>query len=168
MWSIGEHIPSKNAFLVCIQYSIIISRAPRRFTYVVKLTATASQVLLLITYPLFKKHLPVIRYDYLQMLTFGITIGESRNLSSKTMNDMKILLFSFMGNFPHLECYIVQSIHKVEHFSIKVHDFSSLFNYSTFNFESFIGRITSKLHRSPKSFSCLSVGCLSAAIHSTT
>ena len=101
------------------------------------------------------------------MLAFGITIGESYNISSKAVDDMEILLTSFIDNFPYPERFTVQNIHAVKHFATTVGDFGPLFNYSTFNFESVIGRITLKLCCSPKSFICLDIGCLSAFIHGT-
>ena len=117
MWSIGKHISLINADLAGIQYPSTTSRAPRSLTKVIKLKANESRILLLIAYPIFKKYLPVKYYNHLQMLAFGITIGESRNISSKAINDMEILLSSFVDNFPYPERYVVQNIHAVKHFA---------------------------------------------------
>lgn len=79
------------------------------------------------------------------MLAFGVSIGESNNISSNNLNDMQVLLSSFVDNFPYPEHYIVQNIHCVKHFVTTVEDFGPLFNYSTFNYESIIGNILYEL-----------------------
>jgi hypothetical protein len=101
------------------------------------------------------------------MLAFGITIGESCNISSKNMHDMELLSSSFVDNFPYHERYIVQNIHSVKHFAVTVIDFGPLFNFSTFNYESVIGRITSKFFFSSYVFFLSCIGYLSASIHGT-
>ena len=167
LWSFRKHISSINADLASIQYPNTTSRPPRGLTKIVKLKANESRILLLIVYPIFKKYLPITYYSHLQMMAFGITTGESHNISSKAIDDMEILLTSFVDNFPYPERYIVQNIHAVKHFATTVRDFSPLFNYSTFNFESVISRITLKLCCSSKAFISLNIGCLSASIHGT-
>ncbi|CAF1353914.1 unnamed protein product, partial [Rotaria sp. Silwood1] len=57
------------------------------------------------------------------MLAFGITIGESSNISSKNINDMQMLLSSFVDNFPYPERYVVQNIHCAKHFVTTIEDF---------------------------------------------
>ena len=93
-------------------------------------------------YPIFKRYLPNVHYNQLKMLVFGITIGESRNISLKSINDMEFLLSSFADNFPYHERYIVHNIHSVKHFVKTVNDFDHLFNYCTFTYENIIDRIT--------------------------
>lgn len=105
------------------------------------LKANECRVLLLIGYPTFKKYLPDKYYRHLQMLAYGVTIGESSNITSKDLSDMQVLLSSFVDNFPYPERYVVQNIHCVKHFATTVKDFGPLFNYSTFNYESVIGNI---------------------------
>jgi hypothetical protein len=78
------------------------------------------------------------------MLTFGISIGESRDITLEKLHEMELLLSSFVDDFPYHERYIVQNIHAVKHFSTTTEDFGPLFNFSTFNFESVIGRIISQ------------------------
>ncbi|CAF3901686.1 unnamed protein product [Rotaria sordida] len=78
--------------------------------------------------------------------TFGICIGESRNISPENINEMELLLSSFVDNFPYPERYIVQNIHSVKHFATTAKDFGPLFNYSTFNFENIIGYLSASVH----------------------
>jgi hypothetical protein len=107
-----------------------------------KLKANEVRVLLLIGYPIFKKYLPNLYYNHLQKLAFGISIGESRDISLDKLQEMKFLLNSFVDDFPYHNRYIVQNIHSVKHFATTVMDFGPLFNFSTFNFESIIGTMT--------------------------
>lgn len=155
-WSIANHIPSINADLGKIHYPSTTSRAPRNLTKCFKLKANESRILLLIGYPVFKKYLAEIYYNHLRMLAFGIAIGESHEISLENICDMETLLGSFVDTFPYHERYIVQNIHSVKHFATTVRDFGPLFNYSTFNYESVIGRIITKYFLSSKllCFSC--------------
>jgi hypothetical protein len=139
--------------LANILYPSTTTRAPRTIVKCLKLKANESRVLLLIGYPIFKKYLPETYFNHLKMLAFGVTIGESCNISSEKINEMEFLLSTFVDNFPYHERHIVQNIHSVKHFAKTVNDFGPLFNYSTFNYESIIGKIISKLFFS--SYFCL-------------
>ncbi|CAF2233614.1 unnamed protein product [Rotaria magnacalcarata] len=145
-WSIIDCLPLINLDLANIRYPSTTTRAPRNLTKCFKLKANESRVLLLIGYPIFRKYLPEVYFNHFKMLAFGTTIGESRNISSKHLNDMELLLSSFVDNFPYHERYIVQNIHSVKHFAITVNDFGPLFNYSTFNYESVIGYLSACIH----------------------
>jgi hypothetical protein len=94
----------------------------------------------MIGYPIFKAYLPPKYYIHLQKLAFGIHIGESTTISLEQLADMDALLSSFVDDFPYNERHIVQTVHCVKHFSITTQDFGPLGNYSTFNFESVIGK----------------------------
>lgn len=94
----------------------------------------------MIGYPIFQKYLPSVYYEHLQKLAIGITIGESSAISSSKLEEMEILLNSFVDDFPYNERYVVQTVHCVKHFATTVKDFGPLANYSTFNFENIIGR----------------------------
>ncbi|CAF4533220.1 unnamed protein product [Rotaria sp. Silwood2] len=145
-WSIVGFLPEIHADLGHIRYPSTTTRAPRSILKCSNLKANESRVLLLICYPVFKSYLPEKYYKHLQMLAFGITIGESSNISSKNINDMQMLLSSFVDNFPYPERYVVQNIHCVKHFVTTVEDFGPLFNYSTFNYESTIGYLSASVH----------------------
>ena len=105
-----------------------------------KLKANECRVLLLIGYPVFRNYLPETYYRHLQKLAFGIHIGESSSLSPEKIEDMEMLLSSFVDDFPYNERYVVQTVHCVKHFATTVKDFGPLSNYSTFNYESIIGK----------------------------
>ena len=121
-------------------YPTTTVRVPRTIAKFLKLKANECRVLLLIGYPIFKNYLPDKYYQHLQKLAFGITIGESSEISPEKLEEMDILLASFVDDFPYNERYIVQTVHCVKHFGLTAKDFGPLSNYSTFNYESVIGR----------------------------
>lgn len=164
-WSLTKSLPSIDADLAKIRYPSTTARPPRSIMKCLKLKANECRVLLLICYPVFKKYLPEINYKHLQKLAFGITIGESSNIVEGKVEEMEMLLDSFVDEFPYHQRYIVQTVHCVKHFARTTMDFGPLSNYSTFNFESVIG-IKRML------FTCYFpevdlLGCLSASIHGT-
>jgi len=98
------------------------------------------------------------------MLSFGISIGESRDISLEKLHKMELLLSNFVDDFPYHERYIVQNIHSIKHFSTTTKDFGPLFNFSTFNFEGVIGSIIAFILLI---LFTLCTGYLSASIHGT-
>lgn len=125
-----------------IHYPRTTSRTPRSIVKCLKLKANESRTLLLIAYPIFRKYLPEANYQHLQKLAFGMSIGESSLISAEQLEKMELLLDSFVDDFPYDSRYVVQTVHCVKHFAQTVKDFGPLSNYSTFNFESVIGKTT--------------------------
>ncbi|CAF1448407.1 unnamed protein product, partial [Rotaria sordida] len=116
-WSLSKFLPSIDRDLSKILYPTTTTRAPRSIMKCLKLKANECRILLLIGYPIFKNYLPNIYYEHLQKLAFGISIGESSNISSEKLEEMNSLLTSFVDNFPYHERYVVQTIHCVKHFA---------------------------------------------------
>ena len=129
-----------DADLANVRYPGTTTRAPRTILKCLTLKANECRVLLLIVYPILKAYLPPKYYSHLQKLAFGIHIGESSEISSEKLGEMEILLSSFVDDFPYNERHIVQTVHCVKHFAQTTKDFGPLSNYSTFNFESVIGK----------------------------
>jgi hypothetical protein len=123
-----------------VLYPSTTTRAPRTIIKCLKLKANECRVLLLIGYPILKKYLPTKYYVHLQKLAFGIHIGELSEISSKKLDEMEVLLSSFVDDFPYSDRHIVQTVHCVKHFARTTRDFGPLSNYSTFNYESVIGK----------------------------
>ncbi|CAF4246811.1 unnamed protein product [Rotaria sp. Silwood2] len=75
-------------------------------------------------------------------------VGESREITLPKLNEMKILLDKFVYTFHFLygKRHTVNTVHSVIHFHQTVTDYGPLTNYSTFNFESVIGRIASTVN----------------------
>ena len=142
VFSLVKSLGSIDSDLVNIMYPSTTTRSPRSIMKPLKLKANECRVLLTIGYPVFKKYLPEKYYIHLQKLAFGIHIGESSSISQQQLSDMDVLLSSFVDDFPYHERYIVQTIHCVKHFATTTKDFGPLSNYSTFNFESIIGKNT--------------------------
>ncbi|CAF2089774.1 unnamed protein product [Rotaria magnacalcarata] len=68
-------------------------------------------------------------------------------ISHAVQNDeMNLLLTSFVDEFPYHERYVVQTVHCVKHFATTTKDFGPLSNYSTFNYESVVGCLSSSVH----------------------
>ncbi|CAF3612403.1 unnamed protein product [Rotaria socialis] len=87
-----------------------------------------------------------VYYQHLQKLAFGISIGESSNISMTMLDEMNLLLTSFVDEFPYHERYVVQTVHCVKHFATTTKDVGPLSNYSTFNYESVVGCLSSSVH----------------------
>jgi hypothetical protein len=139
-WSLAKVLPSIDRDLAKILYPTTTARTPRTVMKCLKLKANECRVLLLIGYPIFKNYLPNLYYKHLQKLAFGISIGESSHISTEKVEEMDLLLASFVDDFPYNERYIVQNIHCLKHFATTTKDFGPLSNYSTFNYESIIGK----------------------------
>jgi hypothetical protein len=139
-WSLTKLLPVIDSDLMNIHYPSTTTRAPRSVLKCLKLKANECRVLLLIGYPIFKQYLPEVNYKHLQKLAFGVSIGETSTITSEKVDEMEILLSSFVDDFPYNQRYIVQTVHCVKHFAETTKDFGPLSNYSTFNFESVIGK----------------------------
>ena len=113
-----------------------------------RLKANELRVLLLITYQIFKKYLKPIYCKHLQLLSFTLHIGESKEITQSKFNEMKILLDKFVYTFHFLygKCHAVNTVHSVIHFPRTVADYGPLTNFSTFNYESLVGCITFTLN----------------------
>ena len=139
-WSIVKSLSFIDVDLNKILYPTTTVRAPRTILKSQKLKANECRVLLLVGYPVFKKYLAKKYYEHLQKLAFGLHIGESSYISKDKLNEMENLLSNFVDEFPYHERFIVQTVHCVKHFATTVKDFGPLSNYSTFHFESTIGK----------------------------
>lgn len=144
-WSLARFLPTIAADLGKIHYPTTTVRAPRTIMKCMKLKANECRVLLLIGYPIFKNYLPDLYYQHLQKLAFGVSIGESSSISIERLEEMDLLLGSFVDDFPYNERYVVQTIHCTKHFATTTRDFGPLSNYSTFNYESVIGKSISEI-----------------------
>lgn len=144
-WSIRQHIHNIETDLQRYRYPSTTARAPRTITKYYRLKANECRALLLIAYPIFKKYLKPIFYKHLQLLSFGLHIGESREITSSKLSEMKVLLEKFVYTFHFLysKRHAVNTVHAVSHFYQTVKDYGPLTNYSTFNYESLIGNFYS-------------------------
>ena len=78
----------------------------------------------------------------LEQYTLHISYAsESRSLNRGHVEDIQILLDRFLRQFCDLYTnhHNTQAVHGLQHVASSVHDFNSLGNYSTFNFENILG-----------------------------
>ena len=98
-WSIRNYMNDIVADLQRFRFPSTTTRAPRSIIKYYRLKVNELRVLLLITYPIFKKYLKPICYKHLQLLSFALHIGESREITPSKLDEMKILLDKFVYIF---------------------------------------------------------------------
>ena len=102
-------------------------------------------------------------YNHFQLLAYAAIYSEMRLLTTDRLNKIKILLDLFLEQFPLLygvrllakifhsyiffslvfkESNCISVVHSVAHIYQTLVQFVPIFNYSTFNFESAIGKFT--------------------------
>ncbi|CAF4396510.1 unnamed protein product [Rotaria sp. Silwood2] len=147
-WSIRQHLNHIETELQQFRFPSTTTRMPRTIMKYHRLKANELRVLLLITYPIFKNYLKPIYYKHLQLLSFALHIGESREITSSKLNEMKILLDKFVFTFHLLygKRHAVNTVHSVVHFHQTVKYYGPLTNYSTFNYESLIGHLAATIN----------------------
>ena len=98
--------------------------------------------MLLIFYPIFQDVLPKTYYDHLKLLVFAMHIGENRQIEKRDLKTMDLLLNEHAEQFKILygERHCVNTIHSIIHFADTVRDYGPLQCYSTFNYESILGK----------------------------
>ena len=98
--------------------------------------------LLLFGFAAFKSSLPTKYYNHFLLLVVATHLVESRSIDQQQVQLIQVLYERFLRLFPALytERHNVQSVHSIQHFSASVSDCASSSNYSTFNFESFLGK----------------------------
>ncbi|CAF3117896.1 unnamed protein product [Rotaria sp. Silwood2] len=84
--------------LQCFRFSSTTTRAPRSVMKYYRLKANESRVLLLITYPIFKKYLKPIYYKHLQLLSFALhgdriasTVNGTKHLPREIENNLQLI-----------------------------------------------------------------------------
>lgn len=96
----------------------------------------------MIFYPIFQNSLPQDYYDHVKLLAFAAHIGEGYEIEKKDIETMRLLLNEHVRNFHGLygERHCVNNIHSLVHFAGSVLDYGPLQCYSTFNYESILGK----------------------------
>ena len=84
-WSIRQHMTDFETDLRKFRFPSTTTRIPRTILKYYRLKANESRVILLITYPIFKKYLKPIYYKHFQLLSFAMHIGESRIIDSSKL-----------------------------------------------------------------------------------
>jgi hypothetical protein len=87
-------------------------------------------------------YLPMKYRRHFLSLVMAAHLCESKSISSHQIEHIKHLTNNFILQFPLLygDRQNVISIHTIAHLSDSVRDFGGVYNYSTFNFESYLGK----------------------------
>lgn len=143
-WTIQSKIPNLNIILKSFNSPSTTVRIPRSLQLYNKYKASEYRSILLIFYPIFEDFLPKAYYDHLKLLAFSMHIGENREIEQQDLETMDLLLNEHVQQFHVLygERHCVNNIHSIVHFSDTVRDYGPLQCYSTFNYESILGKVT--------------------------
>ncbi|CAF1302483.1 unnamed protein product [Rotaria magnacalcarata] len=127
-WSIRQHMTDLGTDLRKFRFPSTTTRVPRTIMKYYRLKANESCVILLITYPIFKKYLKPIYYKHFQLLSFAMHIGESRIIDSSKLKEMNYFLEKFVFTFHLLygKRHCVNTVHSVIHFHQTVKDYGPL------------------------------------------
>ncbi|CAF4914167.1 unnamed protein product [Rotaria socialis] len=123
-------------------------RLPRNINLYHRYKASEFRSILLIYYMIFKDILPERYYTHLKQLVFAMHIGENRQMPQDKLDEMHILLQYHVNQFKILygTRHMVNNIHSLIHLAETVRDYGPLQGYSTFNYESILGGITSTVN----------------------
>ena len=85
--------------------------------------------------------LPKKYYRHFLLLVIAAHLSESRNINSDQLLQIKALTTEFVYQFPPLygDRQNVMCIHMIMHLADSIRDFGGVYNYSTFNFENYLG-----------------------------
>ncbi|CAF4614081.1 unnamed protein product [Rotaria sp. Silwood1] len=147
-WTIESKISNINRTLKSFYSPSTTVRIPRDLKVYSKYKASEYRSMLLVFYPIFQDILPKEYYNHLKLLVFALHIGENREIENKDLETMHLLLNEHVKQFKFLygERHCVNTIHSTVHFVDTVRDYGPLQCYSTFNYESILGAMTSTIH----------------------
>ena len=132
----------------CITPSSTV-RLPRSIHLYNRYKASELRSILLFYYKIFENILPERYYSHFKQLVFAMHIGENRQISQNKLNEMHVLLQYHVNQFKILYGvrHVVNNIHSLIHLAETVRDYGPVQGYSTFNYESILGKkkISSKL-----------------------
>lgn len=117
-------------------------RLPRNIHLYNRYKASEFRSILLIYYKIFENILPENYYSHLKQLVFAMHIGENRQITEKKLDEMHVLLQYHVNQFKILygTRHLVNNIHSLIHLAESVRDYGPLQGYSTFNYESVLGK----------------------------
>lgn len=166
-WSIHKYIGQVDQYLLRYKYPSNTSRMPRSIVKFNLFKGSEFRALLLFGFLSFKPFLPAKYYNHLILLVIGTHFVESRSIDQNHVRLIRMLFEQFLRLFPTLytDRQNVQCVHSLHHFADSVSSCGSSSNYSTFNFESFLGRYLGS--NSLIQLCSINRGILTGSIHST-
>ena len=142
-WSLFSKLSELSIALKRVRMPSTTARHPRSILNYYKFKASELRAILLFGYSSFEKLMAKKYYDHFKQLVLVIHLAESRGLTAKRIEVVEKLSYSFLLKFPQLygDRHNVQVIHSIYHISETIRDFGPLTSYTTFYFESLLGKL---------------------------
>ncbi|CAF3904140.1 unnamed protein product [Rotaria sp. Silwood1] len=172
-WSICSKLNVVDRYLSSINYPSTTVRIPRSLSKYEQYKANELRSILLFGFPALCFVLPLRYARHFLLLVVGMHIAESRCIHRTQLEDIRVLFHRFLKLFPILYTprFNSQSVHSLHHIAASVTEYSSLSNYSTFNFESVLGiadhRITLYMILYSVMIFFIILGLITSTVHST-
>ena len=134
-------------YLSRYKYPSNITIIPRSITKFRLFKDNEFRSLLLFGFVAFKSSLSTRYYNHFLLLVVATHLVKSCSINQEQVELIQMLYERFLRLFPILYTprHNVQCVHSLHHFSASVSECGSSSNYSTFNFESFLGKNTTLL-----------------------
>ncbi|KAK3913547.1 Receptor-like kinase TMK4, partial [Frankliniella fusca] len=148
-WYIGKYIKEIDNFIKSVKVPDFISRLPRGLDDILYFKASELRALLLFySLPAFKPYLPKKYFQHWMLLVAAIHLLLKDSISNEEINVAEVMLRCFVrdvGTLYHNKFY-TYNMHNLLHLPLLVRRWGPLWATSAFDFESYIGYITSHVH----------------------
>jgi hypothetical protein len=140
-WSLLSKIDLIDVSLSIHKFPSTICRTPRTLLKYTEFKANELRCILLFGFASFCMNLPHKYCRHFLLLVVLAHLCESKTISSDQILNIKCLTNEFIYQFPLLygDRQNVISIHTIMHLPESILNFGGVYNYSTFNFESYLG-----------------------------
>ncbi|CAF4868677.1 unnamed protein product [Rotaria sp. Silwood1] len=140
-WSLQSRIELINISLCTHKFPSTTYRIPRSILKYYQFKANELRCVLLFGFSSFCMYLPKKYCRHFLLLVIAAHLCESKAITSEQLSQIKILTSQFIYQFPLLygDRQNVMSVHSIIHLPESIRDFGGVYNYSTFNFESYLG-----------------------------
>ena len=142
-WSCYHYHDELSSMLESFRFPSTTSRRPRSLLKFKKLKAIELRMVLLFGFVIFKNVLKAKYYDHFLKLVVAIHFSENRAVTTIMIDNVTNLLSDFLIEFPKLYTarHNQQVVHSLNHIGQTVNDYGPLTSYSTFHFESNLGKV---------------------------
>jgi hypothetical protein len=140
-WSLVSKINLIDISLSIHKFPSRICRTPRTILKFMEFKANELRCILLFGFASLCTYLPQKYCRHFMLLVVLAHLCESKTISSDQILNIKCLANEFIYQFPLLygDRQNVISVHTIMHISESIQNFGGVYNYSTFNFESYLG-----------------------------
>ncbi|CAF1976426.1 unnamed protein product [Rotaria magnacalcarata] len=146
-WSLYSKIKHVDIRLSTHKFPSTTCRIPRSILKYNQFKANELRSVLLFGFSSFS-FLPRKYYRHFVLLVIAAHLCESRSISPDQLSYIRQLTTEFVYQFPLLygDRQNVMCIHLIVHLADSIKDFGGVYNYSTFNFESYLGTLRETVH----------------------